>query len=57
MKLLKRPIPDFLLAFTCSCLGGLIYSIFAGSEYNYAFNAMMGVVMGVVVCAMRRRER
>lgn len=57
MKLFKHWMSDFLLAFICSCLGGLIYSIFAGREYNYAFNAMMGVIMGVVVCAMRRRER
>lgn len=57
MNMSKRQVMAFLYTFTSSCFGGLIYAIFAGTEYNFAFNIMLGVVMGVFLCAMRWRER
>jgi len=56
MQLSKRSLLDFILGFIGSGMGGLIYSVFAGEEFDLAFNVLLGTALGGL-CAVRLHKR
>lgn len=57
MKISKRHIFDFIFAILSCWTGGLIYSIFAGKEFNWAFNAIFGTVFSIFIVVRQHKRR
>lgn len=57
MKITMRHFLDFIFTFVGSAFGGLVYSVSAGRQYNWAFNFAFGTVIGVFVAARLHKKR
>ncbi len=52
MKIVIRLILDFLLFFICCCLGGVIYSMYTGKDFDWNFNLVYGTFMAVLLAVL-----
>jgi hypothetical protein len=49
MKIIKRPISNFLWGFVGSGIGGLIYSVTSHQEFDWSRNIVFGFIFGAAI--------